>query len=69
MAMTGMMRIDDRKGNSMIFIGITGGVGAGKFTLIGDFKGLATPVEQLVHKGLGCILYGGVHTKALITAH
>ena len=26
--MTGMMRIDDRKGNSMIFIGITGGVGA-----------------------------------------
>lgn len=29
MAMTGMMRIDDRKGNNMIFIGITGGVGAG----------------------------------------
>lgn len=28
MVMTGMMRIDDRKGNSMIFIGITGGVGA-----------------------------------------
>ncbi len=22
-----------------------------------------------IHKGLGCILYGGVHTKALITAH
>lgn len=28
--MTGMTRIDDRKGKSMIFIGITGGVGAGK---------------------------------------
>ena len=34
MAMTGMMRIDDRKGNSMIFIGITGGVGAGKSAVL-----------------------------------
>ena len=40
MAMTGMMRIDDRKGNSMIFIGITGGVGAGKSAVLGYLKEL-----------------------------
>ena len=38
--MTGMMRIDDRKGNSMIFIGITGGVGAGKSAVLGYLKEL-----------------------------
>ena len=38
MAMTGMMRIDDRKGNNMIFIGITGGVGAGKSAVLGYLK-------------------------------
>ena len=40
MAMTGMMRIDDRKGNSMIFIGITGGVGAGKSAVLSYLKEL-----------------------------
>ena len=35
-----MMRIDDRKGNSMIFIGITGGVGAGKSAVLGYLKEL-----------------------------
>lgn len=35
-----MMRIDDRKGNSMIFIGITGGVGAGKSAVLSYLKGL-----------------------------
>ena len=39
MAMTGMMRIDDRKGNSMIFIGITGADGAGK-RLLQQIKGI-----------------------------
>ena len=38
--MTGMMRIDDRKGNSMIFIGITGGVGAGKSAVLSYLKEL-----------------------------
>lgn len=40
MAMTGMMRIDDRKGNNMIFIGITGGVGAGKSAVLSYLKEL-----------------------------
>ena len=40
MAMTGMMRIDDRKGNSMIFIGITGGVGAGKSAVLSYLREL-----------------------------
>ena len=35
-----MMRIDDRKGNSMIFIGITGGVGAGKSAVLSYLKEL-----------------------------
>ena len=38
--MTGMMRIDDRKGNSMIFIGITGGVGAGKSAVLSYLREL-----------------------------
>ena len=38
--MTGMMRIDDRKGNSKIFIGITGGVGAGKSAVLSYLKEL-----------------------------
>ena len=38
--MTGMTRIDDRKGKSMIFIGITGGVGAGKSAVLGYLKEL-----------------------------
>ena len=38
--MTGMMRIDDRKGNNMIFIGITGGVGAGKSAVLSYLKEL-----------------------------
>lgn len=35
-----MMRIDDRKGNSMIFIGITGGVGAGKSAVLSYLREL-----------------------------
>lgn len=38
--MTGMTRIDDRKGKSMIFIGITGGVGAGKSAVLDYLKKL-----------------------------
>ena len=38
--MTGMTRIDDRKGKSMIFIGITGGVGAGKSAVLSYLKEL-----------------------------
>ena len=41
MAMTGMMRIDDRKGNGMIFIGITGGVGAGKSAVLSYLKAVS----------------------------
>ena len=35
-----MTRIDDRKGKSMIFIGITGGVGAGKSAVLDYLKKL-----------------------------
>ena len=38
--MTGMTRIDDRKGKNMIFIGITGGVGAGKSAVLDYLKKL-----------------------------
>ena len=62
MAMTGMMRIDDRKGNSMIFIGITGGVGAGKSAVLSylrEFDGVRVMLSdeiahELMEPGIDC---------------
>ena len=55
MAMTGMMRIDDRKGNSMIFIGITGGVGAGKSAVLSylrEFDGVRVMLSDGLRTGI-----------------